>query len=89
MVHPELLIFYESSWSLYPSFGNRTETDVGLRYFSWEEEVRLRLNTASLGSWSKRVKMCYFPCLQVCEMAADISESGGHDCKGEPRGNTK
>ncbi|GAB5578994.1 density-regulated protein isoform X1 [Prionailurus iriomotensis] len=22
-------------------------------------------------------------------MAADISESGGHDCKGEPRGNTK
>lgn len=35
------------------------------------------------------VKMCYFPCLQVCEMAADISESGGHDCKGDPRGNTK
>lgn len=22
-------------------------------------------------------------------MAADISESGGHDCKGDPRGNTK
>lgn len=46
-------------------------------------------NTAPLDSWSEMVKMGYFPCLQVCEMAADISESGGHDCKGDPRSNTK
>lgn len=35
------------------------------------------------------VTMRYVPCPQVGEMAADISESGGHDCKGDPRGNIK
>lgn len=55
----------------------------------WWEEARLHWNTASLESWSRVVKMSYFLCVQVCEMAADISESGGHDCKGDSRSNTK
>lgn len=39
-------------------------------------------------SSSRAVKLCDF-CLQVCEMAADISESSGVDCKGDTRNSAK